>query len=258
LADTGLLNELKHGASYMPKVREKHIRGLVKRHKRTAQIVAKGRAYEHLSTGKNPKYEAGLKDLPFESCLIHNKCNKTGKVRTAPKWLTTLAVFESDSEGYPIISGHYETDDFKASNHRKIKALDKFCSYYQPLYKQKEVTLFFLTFTQLNKAKLPWKIMIKVIREYFKRIGFPIRGFIWTLEVSENLHAHYHIAIAVDRMELKGKSIPELIKFDNIWGRRTEIDFVKKNIRHYMSKYFAKHNYRIEGYRSYGKSAKYR
>ena len=242
----------------MPKVREKYIRGLVKRHKRTAQIVASGRAYEHLNTGKNPHYEAGLKDLPFESCLIHNKCNKIGKVRTRPKWLTSLAVFEPDSEGYPIQVEVYETNDFKASNYRKIKALDKFCNYYQPLYKKKEVTLFFLTFTAMNKAKLSFKTMLKVIREYFKRIGFPIRGFIWTLEVSENLHAHYHIAIATDRMNLKGKEIPELLKFDNIWGMRTEIDFVKKNVKHYMSKYFAKHNYRLEGFRSYGKSSKFK
>ncbi|NBX28766.1 MAG: hypothetical protein EBR55_11105, partial [Chitinophagia bacterium] len=48
------------------------------------------------------------------------------------------------------------------------------------------------------------------------------------------------------RAKLRGGKIPKLLKFDKIWGQRTEIDFVKKNVVGYMSKYFAKSNLRHE------------
>jgi len=214
--------------------------------------------YQHLSTAKNPDYEDGLRTLPFESCLIHNKSHRIGKekrgvlvVQTKPKWLTNLAVFEKDQEGSLLMKEVYGTNSFKASNNRKIKALDRFCNRYQPLYKQRKVTLLFLTFTNANKCK-EWKIMMHIISEYFKREGNKILDYVWTAEVSENLHFHYHLCIAIDRV--KWNKIPERLKFESLWGQRTEIDFVKKNVRHYMAKYFAKSNYRIEGIRSYGLS----
>jgi hypothetical protein len=134
--------------------------------------------------------------------------------------------------------------------------LDNFCGHYQPLYSTKKVTLLFPTFTQANKANLAWKDMVENISLRFKRIGCPIRGYVWTAEISENLHFHYHICVAIDRV--KWKKIPKQLKFESLWGKRTEIDFVKKNVRHYMAKYFAKHNYRITNQRSYGRSSKYR
>jgi hypothetical protein len=212
--------------------------------------------YQHLSTHKNPTYEDGIKTIPFESCLIHNKCNRITsengqklRVRTEPKWLTDLSMWQKDENGVLGLTGVYSSNDFKASNHRKIKSLNRFCDKYQPLFEQRKCTLLFLTFTNANKCK-PWVTMIKIIREYFKREGNPILDFVWTGEVSENLHWHYHLCIAIDRV--KWKKIPERYKFENIWGQRTQIDFVKKNVKYYMSKYFAKSNYRIEGKRSYG------
>ena len=106
--------------------------------------------------------------------------------------------------------------------------------------------------------------MIKIIVQYFKRLGLNVRGHIWTCEIGtktyektnnpEDLHWHYHVCICIDRKRFD--RIPKLIKFDNIWGQRTEIDFVKKNVRHYLAKYFAKHNARVIGTRSYGISRK--
>jgi hypothetical protein len=57
-------------------------------------------------------------------------------------------------------------------------------------------------------------------------------------------------------VDFRKSGIPEELKFEDLWGQRTEIDFVKKNIRHYMAKYFAKHNSRAIGRRSYGISRK--
>jgi hypothetical protein len=42
------------------------------------------------------------------------------------------------------------------------------------------------------------------------------------------------------------------MKLESVWGARTQVEFVRKNIRHYMAKYFAKENARIIGVRSFG------
>jgi hypothetical protein len=242
---------------------KRHKEKIITSHCKFIQKKARAKATEKdlfhwLNTEKNPEYEEGLKSLPFEPCLLHNKGNKKTAenseilVQTKPKYLTRLI-----REKYNKNTGNWdggmevmETNSFKQANNRKIKALNKFCNKYQPLYKNKEVSLFIITLTQMNKARLSIKTMMRIITEYFKRLGYPVRAFIWTLEVSENLHAHYHICIAVDRMNLK--KIPKQMKFNNIWGQRTEIDFIKKNVKHYLAKYFAKNNSRLEGYRSYG------
>jgi hypothetical protein len=218
--------------------------------------------YQHNSTTKNPNYEEGIRTLPFEPCLIHDKSHrfryKIGqksendtpllRVQTIPKWLTTLLVWRKENNEL-IMEGVLQTNNFRASNHRKIKALDKFCNKYQPLYEKRKVTMLFLTFTRANYSK-PWLTMMHLIKEYFNREGNPILDYIWTAEVSENLHFHYHLCIAINRVSWK--KIPKRYMFENLWGQRTEINFVKKNIKYYMSKYFAKSNFRIEGLRSYG------
>jgi hypothetical protein len=244
----------------MPKVKENRVREQIKRVKIACKVKVKGRAYEHVSTTKNPDYEAGLKDIPFESCLIHNKENKFPSqkitIRTTPKWLTHLAVLEPDEEGLPVWSENYTTNDFKARNHRKNKAITKFCAKYMPLYKSKEVSCFFITLTKANSSKVDIRTMIRVMTIYMDRLGWGVRGFVWVLEVSENLHMHYHVGIATNRVNLKGKKLPKLLQLERVWGCRTEIDFVKKNIEGYMRKYFAKNSYVAEGFRSYGISRK--
>ena len=246
------------------KAKEKHLTEHLRRIKKNARARAtESDLFHWLNTHKNPEYETGLKSLPFESCLIHNKGNKktaeNGEllVQTKPKYITELLREKYDKvqdnwSGMEVL----ETNSFKSANWRKIKALNRFCDKYQPLYQEKKVTLYFLTFTRMNKARVTFKTMSRIVSKYFERIGFPIRAFVWTLEVSENLHAHYHLCVCVDRMELKGGKIPKQMKFNKIWGQRTEIDFVKKNVKFYLSKYFAKNNSRIEGYRSYGISKK--
>jgi len=55
-------------------------------------------------------------------------------------------------------------------------------------------------------------------------------------------------------MNIKGSKMSDKLKLQDLWGQRTEIAFVRNNIRHYMAKYFAKHNFRVTGTRSYGRS----
>jgi hypothetical protein len=237
---------------------------------RTAQLISKldnipGKAYSFLSKYNNPEYEAGIRRLPFESCLYtpngsKKKAQNTPNevfVKTKPKWFTDLMEWEIIPEsGEVLAKGVYTTNDFKRSNNSKIKALDRFCEKYQPLYAERKVTLFFLTFTRANFARLTWHTMSKLVMQYFKRLGMDVLGHVWTAEISESLHWHYHICVSTKRVDFRKSGIPEGLKFEDLWGQRTEIDFVKKNIRHYMAKYFAKHNARAVGRKSYGISRK--
>jgi hypothetical protein len=89
---------------------------------------------------------------------------------------------------------------------------------------------------------------------YREMLDREMRGYIWTAEVSQKLHWHYHLCVAVDR--LKFRRIPDELKFEDLWGQRTGIEFVKKDVRHYMAKYFAKENARVLGSRAFGSSRK--
>ena len=196
------------------------------------------------------------------SCHITNKSdvfkNDYLIIETAPKWLHYYKMLGLDLQNGFFDIGLHQSNSFKASNHRKIKALDKFCRTYQPLYANKDVTLFLFTLTGYwTHTEMQVKDAIEVLKARFKRRKKKVLGYIWTFEVSPDLHPHYHLCIAVERMNLKGQSLPKYLFLDNVWGARTQVDFVKKNIKHYLSKYFAKSNYRALNKRSYGNSASY-
>jgi len=256
----------------MTQVIEKPIKGqeiALKGSKISNTEPTRQKVYSFLKRRENPEYDKGIVRLPFESCLNTTNGTKKGgqkqvnnsqkevHVKTTPKWYTDLLMCELDQVSGELFPKEiYTSDDFKCSNGKKIKALDRFCAKYQPLYRLRRVSLFFMTFTRANHAKLRWGIMCKLVVKYFKRLGINVRGQIWTAEVSDSFHWHYHLCIATDRVNWKDSGIPPSLKFENLWGQRTEIDFVKKNVRHYMAKYFAKCNYRVIGFRSYGISRK--
>ena len=221
----------------------------------------------------NPEFQAGVRTLPLRPCLKHHNAecleitSKNGvfsengqilreiKVKTRPKWFTELGYYNIDNDSGELLSkGEYQTNEFKASNKRKILALDEFCSHYQPLYSVRQVSLLFHTFTQANEANLSFRRMLDNVKLHYSEIGRPLRAHLWTGEVSTDvdLHWHYHLCVAIDRITVH--KIPEELKFEDLWGRRTGVEFVKKNVRHYMAKYFAKHNSRVMGVRSFGKS----
>lgn len=231
---------------------EKNIRAVSKQARKSALLKKKGTAYEHVCTTKNPEYQSGLKPLSFESCLIHNKGNRIVFVRTVPKYLTTLAEFKYCEDGLPVLIGNLETNDLKASNHRKIKAVDKWCEYWQPLYKKRKITLLFFTLTRANKARMGIGDLMRILKINLKRNNVDLLDYLWIQEISEGLHFHYHLVIAIPRV--RWKSIPKFLKMESYWGQRTEINFVKKNIKYYLSKYFKKSAWRIDqGFRAYSK-----
>lgn len=207
---------------------------------------------------KNPSYEAGLKTLPLRSCLIHDNAEISKReIKTVPKWFTVLNYSEVDVTSGEVVTEKvdYETNEIKSSNARKIIRLDRFCNYYQPLYSQREVSLLFHTFTRANYANMTFRRMLDDVKYTYEEIlNRPVRGYIWTAEVSQSLHWHYHLCVAVDR--LKFRRIPDELKFEDLWGQRTGVEFVRKDVRHYMAKYFAKENARVLGARAFGSSRK--
>jgi hypothetical protein len=96
----------------------------------------------------------------------------------------------------------------------------------------------------MNYANILFSRMLDDMKYRFAKIlNKPIKAFIWVLEVSNHFHAHYHICIIIDRLIVK--KMPESMKFEGLWGQRTEFSFVRKGIKRYMSKYFAKEQYRL-------------
>jgi hypothetical protein len=237
------------------------------------------KALFHLNQCKlNPGYYDGLKTIPdcrpsvkervkqgtpFDACLIGSNDTQRLVIKTVPKWVTTLGYYDVDCETGEILGrGLYETNEFKKSNGKKIKVMDVFADHYNDLYRKGKISVLFHTFTRPNHARMSFRRMLHLARKRYKKLGFNINGFVWTAEVTDETESkgkglmwHYHLGVALDkRMNIKGKGIPKELKFEDLWGQRTEVEFVKKNIRFYMAKYFAKHNARVIGTRSYGRS----
>jgi len=113
------------------KVTEPILTPLLRQKKKEVKALVTGQFFTWCTTTKNPEYEEGLKTLPFESCLIHNKCNKKNgeikplRIQTKPKYFTHLQRHKL-TENCDFEVSDYHTDSFKAANYRKIKAMKKF------------------------------------------------------------------------------------------------------------------------------------
>jgi len=230
--------------------------------------------YKFKHTRKNPEWDVNklisIEVLPdgtpvnidtLRSCLLRNNAeikNPEILISKTPKWLTTLEEPKCIDTGTgEIIYEDYETDDFKASRNRKIKTVEKFCNYYEPLYQARKVSLLFHTFTRLNYAKQDMRRMVDNAKFRYNSLKRPIRGYLWALELEnkdKSIHIHYHFIVAIDRIQVK--KIPEALKFQDLWGQRTGVEFIKKTIKGYLSKYLYKSDYKMLGRRSYSISRK--
>ena len=216
------------------------------------------KSFWHLRTYPNPEYQSGLKIVPLRSCLLHNNVNTNNWViKTKPKWNTDLLESHLDKETGEIThQGVYTTNDLKSANNRKIKAMNRFCDKYQPLYLRHQVSIFFYTLTLANQSNTDIRHLLNSFKTRLKRNGINLRGYVWVLEISETLHVHYHALVCTDRIQIKGKQMPDIFKLDSLWGCRTQVRFAKRYIRGYLAKYFVKASSRILNKRSYGISAK--
>ena len=244
--------------------------------------------YQFKSRRKNPEWSVE-KLIPIRACLIHNKSSKISDektvensdenevkkfldvvkncspdsevfsemfISTIPKWQTTLEKPEClDTGTGEIIFSDYETDDFKASRNRKIKTINKFCNHYEPLYKKRKVSLLFHTFTRTDFAKKDMITMLECAKARYIALKRPIRGYLWVMELAENkkmksgYHVHYHLIVAIDRLQVR--TIPVELFFNDLWGQDTNVQFISKTIKGYLSKYLSKSNVKILGRHHY-------
>lgn len=241
---------------------------------------------------KNPEYvqscelldyfvpESGGKTAkPFFPCHYSNKSDKKNRVprintingvkkliiEKAPKWLyyfpKIVETIDTNTGECKQFVKIYHTDSHEASIRKKRKTIKSFIDTYSPLYHDKKVSCFFWTLTRLNHAKQDITNFIDSVKKRFARHGYPILGYIWVLEISDEgqgNHCHYHLIVATDRMELKGKKVPNWMKLKSLWGQRTDGSFIQKSVEQYCGKYISKKNAgRLIGWRHYGKSKTY-
>ena len=185
-------------------------------------------------------------------------------IATNPKWITEYSYTNIDTSTGEILGcDKLQSNSFKHSNAKKIRAMDAFSATYSDLYRQRRVTLLFHTLTRANASNRAWSDFMDLVLKRYKRLGLPVLGYVWVMEVGEEDNMiHYHLAVAINRTRFY--SIPKELKFEEVWGSRTEIDFVKKNVRHYLAKYFAKNQSRVvdldsqKSIRSLGKSKEFK
>jgi len=210
-------------------------------------------SYHFKSRQKNPEWSTE-KLVPLRACLIRNNAEFEVYISRTPKWLTRFEKESVNIDSGEVVYSDYLSDDFKASRNRKIKTVEKFCNFYEPLYQAREVSLLFHTFTRMNYSKQDMRRMLDNVKIRYGALKREIRGYIWVLEIPETNHVHYHLIVAIDRYEVK--EIPEQLKFDDLWGQLTNVEFIKKGIRVYLSKYLYKSNAKLLHKRSYAISRK--
>ena len=191
--------------------------------------------YEFKKSEINPEYTPE-KIIPLRSCLLDNIAVFTKRqfhYTKTPKYLKTLTVpLKIDTGTGEIVCTEYSTDDLKSAKNRKIKTVEKFCNFYEPLYRQRKISVLFHTFSRADYSQADMRRMLEKIKRRYKSIGREILGYLWVIEFAENqkmingLHIHYHLVISIKRIRVT--EIPEALKFNDIWGQRTGVEFIKK------------------------------
>ena len=103
--------------------------------------------------------------------------------------------------------------------------------------------------------------MVDAAKDRYKALKRPIRGWLWCLELKKNdnmefgYHIHYHLVVAIDRLNVK--EMPAELKFDDLWGQRTGVAFVKYSVRRYLTKELNKSDAKLLNRRSYSRSGKF-
>ncbi len=214
--------------------------------------------YKFVSCSRNPDFSPGVL-VPLRTCLEYNKSCKPdshnindghviydrvyGVLETSPKWITTLM----RSDGFT-----YYTNNLKSGNQRRNKAVYRFMDYYEPLYRSREVSILMFTFTRANYARLDIAGALNCVKSRLKSLKWHFRAYIWVKELwnkDGSLHLHYHLIVVVDRIRIE--KIPWQLKMSELWGQSVRVEFIRKTVRGYLSKYLTKGQGKINGYRSY-------
>ena len=213
-------------------------------------ILKDKRRYVHKYNQYNEWYIPVLCYMPSFLVNIYPKSQKLVLVEDCPKWTSIFYDRENDKD---VVFNTWQKSYFK-----KRQLAMSFADVYEPLYQERKISMLFYTFTRAEFSTLEFKDMIHLLKETFKNNGFSILGYFWVAECSNNFHWHYHLAISIDRINVKGKHLPKWLYFTKQWGQRVNVTFIQKSIRNYLSKYFSKKNkYRLVGIKNVGKSNRF-
>jgi len=147
-----------------------------------------------------------------------------------------------------------ESDSLIRQRGKIINTLKSFDRTYKIPYLQKKVSCLFGTLTNVPNAKLTIRIFLKHLKTVFKRKGINLLSYVWISEVKFNaeakgkqlaVHWHYHFVLAIERIEVKGSSMPLCLSnsyLTDIWGQRAEVKFIRGGnaCLNYCSKYISK------------------
>jgi hypothetical protein len=249
--------------------------------------------YQYISRARNPNYESSLVPIPFRvKCSLSKYCVQSSDtpdiielpsglsikhnnvtagspandrtdaymmrpmvMATQPRNITKLLKTTFDANtGEMTMQDIIETNDTFARLNRRKRALNAFLDVFEPMYASRRVTMLFMTFTLANENGNTLRKVLDQFKKRCKRNGFPCLGYFWVMEISEDLHVHYHALVAIDRINVRGRSIPSWWKLDELWGAACRVEMVKRSIRGYLAKYIGKGHEKIEGKRMYGRS----
>jgi len=184
-----------------------------------------------------------------------NKC-RILHIATQSKWNTTMIKGTHDvNTGELLASSEVISTDVSIRLKRRKSALNGFVDHFDASYRSRSISMLSLTFTKANETTSTIRSVLDNFRKRCKRNDCQVFGYFWVLDISANLHVHYHVLVAVQRIDIKGKPMPLWLKMHDVWNRHTEVAFVRKSLRGYLAKYLEKNrDMKVLGKRMYGKS----
>lgn len=220
--------------------------------------------YVWKGTHLNPNYAGSLVPLDatksghcLRSCSYHNKSDIFGGgfVTDEPKWITYLDKYEVNQHTGEVSIKSSDSDNLRSFRYRKHLRINAFNEVMKPLYRRKKISLFFAAVTLANEVQRI-SVIMDLIKKRIKRNGFEVVGYLWAFEVGTGNednptgkhHLHYHILLATTRINIKGGTLPNFLKLDNITKRRTSITFVSGRIQTKTGKWVNAYNYYVNAY----------
>ena len=198
-------------------------------------------------------------NIPDETDIVCKSIiDKLWLAQYEPKYLTTLRKVTRN-----IITGEISEDveivvgDIYKRLKRRNRSIKAFADHFAPLYARYKVSMFFFTLTIADHTGVDIRNILDILKKRGKAQkpdSCPIIGYHWVLELASDNHIHYHACVVTNRMNIVGKRMPKWLKLDNVWGARTQVVFVEKDVHQYLSNYLNKGFIPIVGKRMYGKS----
>jgi hypothetical protein len=246
----------------------------------------------HLFTVKNASFEASLKYLFINNNVYLKKAlnkrflyevNGIEAVLTVnvSKWLTWYKCHYVEEKSGEIIEIIKESESLKKARARAINCLNTFDEFYGEAYRQRLVTCLFITLTNVPNARHSIRSFMMQYKKALVRSGVKLLGYVWVSEVSykgniDGGHWHYHLVISVERLNVRGGKLPEVLKQEylgtplgtGLWGQKTECTFVysaaikyghgkgkqASAVNLYLNKYMGKESGAVLGVRRFGAS----